>query len=143
LTIQTTIPAAIEGERILLTKSQRITPYGTPKRIRGRDDIVFPISITRKGTACISKENIPKQCFFRSYSKLDEGDGIQGPKMCGFSSKPIKADNLTIGTKRSKTGKHPNQEIEMEGPICFLELLEDFMSKTLDIHPIKVLLEQR
>jgi hypothetical protein len=122
-------PAAIEGSKIQL-KGQDIKPSGFPTKIK--ENIMFPVQAYKQATGTIIEEINPKICRFRQYSMLNENDEISGKILWGLSSYPLKKP--TIGNL-GRTGKHPGQDLILNGNFCYLEIIQGWKGLPLLQHP--------
>jgi len=128
----------LEAAEILIS-GKKINPKKLPK-ITNLNDLVFPFDISDGGEGEIIKEYCPRYYRYCADSKTSNGDKIKGINLWGFSSNPIKNDEIKFGTKRSRSGKHQNQECTMKGPINFLTIIETWSHKTLNEHPSSIFL---
>ncbi|MFH0837836.1 MAG: hypothetical protein V1880_01045, partial [Patescibacteria group bacterium] len=95
-------------------------------------EIVFPLSVKRRGEGIIIQELNPKIAFFRIYSNLDAGDEIYGPDLWGFSSTPV--TKINIGQK-GRTSSHSGQDVEINGGKCFLQIIQGLLGSAIGVHP--------
>jgi len=132
---------SIEGQELLLI-SQQITPKFAPPRIAktlfGTHIMVYPITLQRNGIGEISIEFLPKRCFYCPTSKLSLGDAISGKSLWGYSSKPLKANSVSIGGI-AKSHTHPRQHVNISGD-CFLQTVEDLLGTSILQHPREIYL---
>ena len=131
-------PAAIEGFQILIC-GLAIKPSGRPVRLTSTL-LVFQFDVQRGADGIIERECSPKEARFRSYSLLDEGDMISGHHLWGFSSSPIKRDNITVG-QSGRIHRHSGQNVTCRGT-CFLEIIHGWRGNPLPVHPRQELLPQ-
>jgi len=129
---QSVPPAAIEGDKILVT-GQDIKPDGLPIYFTNPDDMVFPLRVKKRGDAVITEEKKQKIAGFRKYSKLELNDRISGKWLWGFSSDPIRSGDIKVGG-RGRTSNHPGQELVIEG-ICLMEIIKWWNNYSLSILP--------
>lgn len=123
-------PASVEGSALLITGLD-IKPEGRPTYFNG--EMVFQLSVKRRGDATIVKEAAPKKALFRDYSLLNAGDKISGRNLWGFSSNPIMRDDIVVGGQ-GKSSSHSGQELNITG-FCFAELIEGWRGAPLKVHP--------
>ncbi len=128
------VPGAIEGEEIVLT-GLKIAPKGAPIQIKS--NIVFPVTITRRGTGEISKAYSPPKHKFKKTSMLNLADKISGRHLWGFSSSPITRKNVGKGQK-GRSGRHTGQFLVITEN-CFAELVHGWKGDALPSHPKKTL----
>jgi hypothetical protein len=132
------VPAAIEGLQILVC-GLAIKPSGRPLKLHPTL-LVFQFDVQRGGDGTIEREASPKEARFRAYSLLNEGDEISGPHLWGFSSSPIKPDNINVG-QSGRSHRHSGQDITCRG-VCFLEIIRGWRGAALLAHPRQELLSQ-
>lgn len=130
-------PAAVKGNEILVI-GQDIKPAGLPKKLKGTNEVVYPLNVKIRGESIIIKENRPKTTKFKAYSMLDIGSKISGKWLWGFSSNFISRGDIAIGGK-GRTGSHPGQELKIEGT-CFAEIISGWRGSPLQVHPSNELL---
>jgi hypothetical protein len=129
------VPAAIEGERLQI-QGQKITSAGAPLLTRNTNEMVFPVTATRRAKGIITQERNPKEARFRPYSFLDEGDEISGKNLWGFSSLPLR--RINVGGS-GRTSGHSGQDATLSGS-CFLEIVRGWRGLSLSQHPRQELL---
>ena len=125
-------PAAIEGSEISIA-GQDIRPAGLPRPLRETQEVVFPISVKKRGKSTIISEYNPKEYKFRDYSFLDSGSEIEGPILWGFSSDPLHRDSISVGGA-GRTHSHSGQHVQVSG-ICFLEIIKGYIGSPVLTHP--------
>jgi hypothetical protein len=125
------VPGAIEGLQLLVC-GLAIKPSGRPLKLTPTL-LVFQFDVQRGGDGTIMREVSPKKARFRPYSLLDEGDRISGPHLWGFSSFPIKPDNINVG-QSGRSHSHSGQDITCRGT-CFLEIIRGWRGTSLLVHP--------
>ena len=133
-------PAAIEGSQILVCGLD-IRPSGRPIRVISVG-LVYPFDVRRRGDGTLEREYSPKEARVRSYSLLDAGDTISGSQLWGFSSSPIKRDDINVG-QAGRSGSHSGQDLTCRGT-CLLEIIRGWRGTPLLVHPSEeVLLPSR
>lgn len=130
MTSRSGIPAAIEGQELLIT-GQDIKPGGAPFMVR--NTMGFPLQIKKRGEGKILRPNREKWRPLREYSLLEVGDTIKGKNLWGFSSKPVSSGDIKRGGE-GRTSHHSGQELKISD-MCFLEIVEGWIGGTLPIHP--------
>jgi len=131
-------PAAIEGLQILVC-GLAIKPSARPLKLTSTL-LVFQFDVQRRADGTIERESSPKEARIRSYSLLDTGDMISGHHLWGFSSSPIKRDNITVG-QSGRSHSHPGQNVTCRGT-CFLEIIRGWRGNPLPVHPRQELFSQ-
>lgn len=138
----TQAPASIEGSE-LLVQGQKIEPNGPPKLTAGTKDnpseMVFPLTVTIRGSSCILKEYIKKSRRLDPNSFLDEGSQISGQHLWGFSSNPLDRDSFDVGGK-GRTSSHSGQSVEISGT-CLMSIIKGWVGDPISIHPKTEFLE--
>ncbi len=129
-------PAAIEGLQILVS-GLAIKLSGVPRR-HPTVGLVYPLDVTRRGSGIIEREYSPKEARVRPHSLLNEGDSISGTHLWGFSSSPLKRDDINVG-QAGRSGRHSGQDIRCRGT-CFLEIIHGWQGSPLPRHPRQELL---
>jgi len=132
MTIKSEPLGAIEGSEILIV-GQDIKHSGRPVLLKGSDEILFPLKVTKQGKASIKKEKNPKIWQFRNYSMLNKGDRIEGKYLWGVSSDVIGPGDIKIG-RGGRTHRHSGQELLIKG-ICFVEIVSGWRGTALLVHP--------
>ena len=122
-------PAAIEGRKLEL-KGQDIKPGAVP--IKLKEDIMFPVNAYKQATGTIIDESNPKMYKLREYSMLDKDDEVSGKTLWGLSCRPLRAP--TVGNL-GRTGRHPGQDLILNGTFCFLEIVQGWIGLPLPRHP--------
>lgn len=138
MTSRSGIPAAIEGQELLIT-GQNIKPGGAPLLVR--NTMVFPLQIKIRGEGEILKPNRREWRPLKEYSLLDVGDIIKGKNLWGFSSIPIASGDIKRGGE-GRTNSHSGQELKISD-MCFLEIVEGWVGGSLPIHPKDTSLQER
>jgi hypothetical protein len=131
-------PASIEGLK-LLVKGQDIKPSGLPRPSDNPEEMVFPLSVYKRGASSILQEYSPKTHKFLADSFLDKGSEIAGPYLWGFSSSLLDRDSFDIGGK-GRTASHPGQSVVIEGT-CLMTIVKGWRGLPLPRHPKSALLK--
>lgn len=137
MTKRSSAPGAIEGSEILI-EAQNILSTGIP-RLTITDEMLFPVKASRRATGTITRESDPKETRIRDYSLLDLGDQISGRNLWGFSSLPLKRENINVG-QAGRTGSHSGQDALIDGSFCFLQIVTGWRGASLPKHPQQELL---
>ena len=132
-------PAALEGRKLSVV-GQDIKPHGVPRPLAGSNEIVFELTVRKRGESTILKENSPKASRFRSYSFIDLDSQIKGEWLWGFSSFPLDSGSIKVGGA-GKTSSHPGQSLEIEGT-CLMEIVKGWRGNSLLVHPKDQLLSK-
>lgn len=122
-------PAAIEGSKVQL-KGQDIKPGALP--IKLKEDTMFPVNAYKRASGTIIEESNPKIFKLREYSMLNKDDEISGKTLWGLSCHPLKAP--AVGDL-GRTGKHPGQDLILNGKFCYLEIVQGWTGFPLLRHP--------
>ena len=130
-------PAAIEGSELSVT-GQDIKTHGPPKKLGDSGEIVFQLTVYKRGESAILKENSSKRSRFREYSFLDKSSEISAPLLWGFSSNPLGIDDIEVGG-RGRTSSQPGQSATIVGT-CFMEIIKGWRGNSLLTHPKETLL---
>lgn len=130
-------PAAIEGSKLSVI-GQDIKLAGPPRRLSGTGQMIFPLSVKKRGQSEIIAAFNPKEWRFRQYSFLDIGSSISGPTLWGFSSDPIGTDSVNVGGA-GRTSSHSGQDIIITGT-CFMEIVKGYCGDPLITHPKDIVL---
>ncbi|MGD0229898.1 MAG: hypothetical protein ABSC19_05995 [Syntrophorhabdales bacterium] len=132
---QNTTPAAIHGDRILIT-GQKIFLSGRP--IKLIDEVVYPINVKERGNAIIIKECAKKEPQIKEYSMRNKDDKISGKILWGYTTTLLGRDDITIGGA-GRTSSHPGQQLDVTGG-CFMEIVSGWCGTPLAEHPKDALL---
>lgn len=130
-------PAAIEGSKILIA-GQDIRPVSIPRPLKNSDEIVYHLSVYKRGKSTTIEENSPKEWKISKWSLLDKGCSILGCLLWGFSSYPLDKNKFDIGAE-GRTAAHPGESVEIEGT-CFMTIVDGLQGKPLLVHPKEILL---
>jgi len=128
---------AVEGHKIaVLGQDIKMTGY---KTISKENKIAYLFKVAKRGKATIEKEYGEKQYKITFWSKLNEGDSIDGSSLCGLSTDPVNPSSMKIGTSESRTSSHSGQQWEITGDICWSQVITSWKGPSPDINPITLL----
>lgn len=82
-------PASIEASRAEAT-ARKIITYNPKKDVK-LNKLVFPFKFDRNSKIVITEELDPKKTIIDEKSLLNNGDGIEGDMISGFSRAPFKS----------------------------------------------------
>ena len=132
-----TIPAAIEGLRILVC-GQKIFSTGRPVRVPRAGKTMFAFDVKERGNGTIEEEYSPKKAIFYEFSLLDLGDTVSGSVLWGLSSSPL--NRINVG-QAGRTSSHSGQDVTCRG-ISLLTIINGWRGDSIAVHPKQEILSE-
>ena len=105
------LPQAIEGESVQIT-GRKITAQGAPRSLSLLNSEIrkfFPVRVSY-GEGEIVKSSKPPVPIVLVYSKVNVGARAVGAKLRGGTEDVINIGDIKVGTPKSRTSAHKNQE---------------------------------